>query len=59
MAYRFVGEINLGFVILVRRRTATAEENEISPKPTVVATALQAVNDPRGSLSDRRISRSP
>ncbi|MFP6795944.1 MAG: hypothetical protein VB933_02615 [Pseudomonadales bacterium] len=26
MAYRFVGEINLGLVVLLRRRTARAEE---------------------------------
>ncbi len=44
MAYRFVGEINLGFVVLIRRRTTAAEENEISQKPTVVTTLLQAVS---------------
>ena len=48
MAYRFVGEINLGFVVLVRRRTAAAEENEISAKPTAVTTSLQAANVPFG-----------
>ena len=48
MAYRFVGKIDLGCVVLVRRRTAAAEENEISPKPTAVTTPLQADNAPSG-----------
>ena len=48
MAYRFVREINLGFVILLRRRTATAEENEISQNPMAVTTPLHTVNTPSG-----------
>ena len=48
MAYRFVGKIDLGSVVLVRRRTAAAEENEISQKPTAVTTSLQAANVPFG-----------
>ena len=48
MAYRFVGEINLGFVILLRRRTATAEENERAQDPMAVTTPLHTVNTPSG-----------
>ena len=48
MAYRFVREINLGFVILLRRRTANAEENEISQNPMAVTTPVHTVNTPSG-----------